>query len=228
MGGKREEAAVGGTRRCARRDHPTPLEPIARKLTFIPRASPAAASRPSTLPGAERQFDQRRSSRELARDELLDRLARLLGLRPILGDPFVHRVLEEVVLARSAGGPVGADELLNVGDRRSTSFKPGKPGGPGRLKKKAEEKATAIAKKAIADVKAAAKDCTEDAIKTLKSVMKDESKPAAARVGAAIAILDRGWGKPMQAVEANVSLFDQMTDDEQSAMLAALQALKDC
>ena len=81
-------------------------------------------------------------------------------------------------------------------------------------------------KKAIADVKAAAKECTEDAIKTLKSVMKDESKPAAARVGAAIAILDRGWGKPMQAVEASVSILDQMTDDEQKMLLAALEALK--
>jgi hypothetical protein len=49
----------------------------------------------------------------------------------------------------------------------------------------------------------------QTAIKTLKSVMKDESKPAAARVGAAIAILDRGWGKPMQAVETTVSVFDQ-------------------
>ena len=112
------------------------------------------------------------------------------------------------------------------GGRRSTSFKPGKPGGPGRPKKKAEEKATTIAKKAIADVKAAAKECTEDAIKTLKSVMKDGSKPAAARVGAAIAILDRGWGKPTQAVDANVSVLDRMTDDEQRALLAALEALK--
>jgi hypothetical protein len=31
----------------------------------------------------------------------------------------------------------------------------------------------------------------------------------------------------MQAVEASVSILDQMTDDEQKAMLAALQALKD-
>src|SRR5271170_8122351 len=108
----RRNAVVGGTRRCARRDRPTPLEPIARKLTFIPRTSPAAASRPSTLPRTEREFAQRRSSPELARDKLLDRLARLFGLRPLVGDPFVHRVLKEVVLARSAGGPVGADELL--------------------------------------------------------------------------------------------------------------------
>jgi hypothetical protein len=31
----------------------------------------------------------------------------------------------------------------------------------------------------------------------------------------------------MQAVEVNVSVFDQMTDNEQKAMLAALEALKD-
>jgi hypothetical protein len=34
-------------------------------------------------------------------------------------------------------------------------------------------------------------------------------------------------GKPMQAVKANVSVFDQMTDDEQKTMLAALEALRD-
>jgi steroid 5-alpha reductase family enzyme len=45
-------------------------------------------------------------------------------------------------------------------------------------------------------------------------------------ITAAIAVLDRGWGKPMQAVEATVSVFDQMTDDEQKMLLAALQALK--
>jgi hypothetical protein len=31
----------------------------------------------------------------------------------------------------------------------------------------------------------------------------------------------------MQAVKANVSVFDQMTDDEQKTMLAALEALRD-
>jgi hypothetical protein len=48
-----------------------------------------------------------------------------------------------------------------------------------------------------------------------------------ARIAAANAILDRGWGKPTQAVEANMNIFDQMTDDEQKTMLAALEALKD-
>ena len=43
---------------------------------------------------------------------------------------------------------------------------------------------------------------------------------------AAVAILDRGWGKPQQTVEVTQSVFDQMTDDEQKIMLAAMAALK--
>jgi hypothetical protein len=76
-------------------------------------------------------------------------------------------------------------------------------------------------------VRAAAKENTVDAIKTLKTVMNKDCAPSAARGGAAIAILDRGWGKPMHAVEATVSVFDQMTDDEQKMLLAALEALRE-
>jgi hypothetical protein len=76
-------------------------------------------------------------------------------------------------------------------------------------------------------VKAAARELTLDAMDTLKQVMKDPKAPPAARVGAATAILDRGWGKPTQQVAANVSFFDQMSDEEQRIMLAALEALRD-
>jgi hypothetical protein len=115
------------------------------------------------------------------------------------------------------------------GGRRSTSFKKGQSGNPGGKPKRFAElppEAKAEAIQAIHDVKAAAKAETADAIKTLKTVMNNESAPSAARVGAAIAILDRGWGKPMQPVEASVSIFDQMTDDEQKTLLAALAAIK--
>ena len=115
------------------------------------------------------------------------------------------------------------------GGRRSTSFKKGQSGNPGGRPKRFAElppEAKAEAIQAIHDVKAAAKAETADAIKTLKTVMNNESAPSAARVGAAIAILDRGWGKPMQPVEASVSIFDQMTDDEQKTLLAALAAIK--
>jgi hypothetical protein len=39
---------------------------------------------------------------------------------------------------------------------------------------------------------------TPAAMKTLVDVMNDADAPAEARISAAIAILDRGWGKPAQ------------------------------
>ena len=115
------------------------------------------------------------------------------------------------------------------GGRRSTSFKPGNKVavGKGRPKKAANETAEAIKKTVIADIKAAAKEASPEALKALKDVLANEKAPAAARVSAAVAILDRGWGKPEQTVSANVSVFDQMTYDEQKTMLAALEALRD-
>jgi hypothetical protein len=60
--------------------------------------------------------------------------------------------------------------------------------------------------KATADVKEAAQAFTTDAIATLAAIMKSEGHPAAARVSAASALLDRGHGKPKQSldVDANV------------------------
>lgn len=40
-----------------------------------------------------------------------------------------------------------------------------------------------------------------DAVATLVAVMKDDKSPHAARVSAACAILDRGYGKPAQTME---------------------------
>jgi hypothetical protein len=112
------------------------------------------------------------------------------------------------------------------GGRRSTTFQPGK-GGPGRPKKKPEEKANVIAKKAIADVKAAAKEYTAEAIDTLGSVMTDSTKPAAARVSAATVILDRGWGKPNVTIAGdpeNPLAFKDLTNEKRvDALMAFLE-----
>lgn len=45
-------------------------------------------------------------------------------------------------------------------------------------------------------VREACRALTETAVETLKSVMTDKGAPAAARVSAANAVLDRAWGKP--------------------------------
>jgi hypothetical protein len=60
---------------------------------------------------------------------------------------------------------------------------------------------TIEARRIVADVKAAAQELTQEAIDTLKAVMKDPKAPPSARVSAATAILDRGHGKPHQAAE---------------------------
>jgi hypothetical protein len=51
-----------------------------------------------------------RSPVQLAGDERFDNLARLVGLRARLSHPFVHGILEQVILAVAAGGLVERDE----------------------------------------------------------------------------------------------------------------------
>lgn len=110
------------------------------------------------------------------------------------------------------------------GGLRTTSFKPGVSGNPNGRPKRPE---TIEARKVVADVKSAARELTPVAMDTLEKAMTDQKAPWAAKITAAIAVLDRGWGKPTQKVAANVSFFDQMSDEEQRIMLAALEAIRD-
>jgi hypothetical protein len=89
---------------------------------------------------------------------------------------------------------------MTRGGWRSTSFRPGQSGNPtGRPKRP-----TAIeARRIFRDVMTAARERTQDAIDTLFAIMRDPKAPAAARVSATQAILDRGYGKPPQAIEVN-------------------------
>jgi hypothetical protein len=60
----------------------------------------------------------------------------------------------------------------------------------------------------IRDIREAAKQHTRQALNTLISVMNDTEAPQGARIQAATALLDRGWGKPMQNVEARIDVTD--------------------
>src|SRR5262245_5812979 len=111
------------------------------------------------------------------------------------------------------------------GGVRSTSWKPGASANPGGKPKKP---ATIEVRKVITDVNALAKEMAPDAIKTLVDVMKNPKSPAAARVSAATAILDRGYGKPTQAIagpdgEGPVEV-KQITDHDRVMALAAFLA----
>jgi len=55
--------------------------------------------------------------------------------------------------------------------------------------------------KVVAEVRDLAREHTTEAIKTLLSIMNDDDKPPAARVAAAVHILDRAYGKATASVD---------------------------
>ena len=92
---------------------------------------------------------------------------------------------------------------MTSGGRRSTSWKRGQSGNPGGRPRKS---ATVEDRQLIHDVKEAARELTPQALGTLREVMENKRAPPAARVGAATAVLDRGWGRPTQSIEGQVGL----------------------
>ncbi len=70
-------------------------------------------------------------------------------------------------------------------------FEAGQSGNPGGRPKAAHR------------VRDLARERTEDAIQVLVDIMRDDGAPSAARVSAATAILDRGYGKPSQPVDGD-------------------------
>lgn len=104
--------------------------------------------------------------------------------------------------------------MAGKGGLRSTSFKPGQSGNPkGRPK-------------VLAEVKDLARGYTKEAIRTLADIAQNTKANASARVAAASAILDRGWGKPQQTVD--VTQHKSPLDDLDASTLAALaEALRD-
>jgi hypothetical protein len=91
---------------------------------------------------------------------------------------------------------VDHNAALNNNQRNQTMARGGKRDGAGRPK--------GAPNKATADIRDAAQEYTEMALQVLVSVaQKGDSE--AARVAAANSILDRGHGKPKQAIDASVS-----------------------
>ena len=70
------------------------------------------------------------------------------------------------------------------------------------------------------ELREAARQFTEDALKTLAAIC-NQGQSEAARVSAACALLDRGYGKPTQQVETgSPGEFSLMTDEELDAQIA--------
>lgn len=92
-------------------------------------------------------------------------------------------------------------------------FKPGQSGNPGGRPK------------IIAEVKELAREYTDAAVKALADIVQNKKAAPAARVAAAQALLDRGYGKPTQYVEAKVGPLDGLSVEDKRSLLEAVQAL---
>jgi HEAT repeat protein len=74
----------------------------------------------------------------------------------------------------------------------------------------------------LADVQDLARQRSAEAIDTLTEIMHNEKAPPAARVAAAGALLDRGYGKPTQTISQTLAKVDPATmSDEELAAIAS-------
>lgn len=64
------------------------------------------------------------------------------------------------------------------------------------------------------DIRQYCKEHSKDAVEALVDVVNSKTAPPSARVAAANSILDRGWGKPQIEINATVSAYDKMTEEQ--------------
>ncbi len=81
--------------------------------------------------------------------------------------------------------------------------------------------------KQITDVRDAARQHTLAAVETLVSVMEDLEAPHSARVAAANGLLDRGHGKAVQHIEAEISVYDSLSLAAKQALLEVIDEVID-
>ena len=90
----------------------------------------------------------------------------------------------------------------------STRWRKGQSGNPGGRPK------------VIGDLQEQARQWAPEALEALREIAASRDAPPSARVSAAVALLDRGYGKPAQSIDAKVS-------NEPSMAQLHLQALKE-
>jgi hypothetical protein len=108
--------------------------------------------------------------------------------------------------------------MAGKGGKRSTSWQPGQSGN------------LAGRPRVIADVRELARQHTQEAVGVLKRIMYDPKAAAAARVSAANAILDRGWGKPRQPIDASVETMSpevvKQREETRARAIALMEEMK--
>ncbi len=79
--------------------------------------------------------------------------------------------------------------------------------------------------KQITHVRDAAHQHTVEAIETQVEIMRDKKVHPSVRLAASLALLDRGHGKAVQHIEAEISVYDSLSFAEKEALLAVLESL---
>ncbi len=74
--------------------------------------------------------------------------------------------------------------------------------------------------KLLIDISTTEAEATKDMAARLIELTK--SKDERVRLGAIQAALDRGWGKPTRAIEAEIGIYDSLGLAEQQALLSVL------
>lgn len=104
---------------------------------------------------------------------------------------------------------VKTDRSKSEQPRKPWQFQPGQSGNPGGMPR------------GVGEVKKLARQWTSKAIETLADIMMDDGQSGPARVSAAEALLNRGYGKPLQQMEVGKpGDFAEMTDDQVDAFIA--------
>ncbi len=106
------------------------------------------------------------------------------------------------------------------------------PGNAGRLNNKEHivKRIAEIQKPADevrADVREMARTRTKEAVDLLTEAMNSAKAPWSARVMAAQALLDRGWGKAPQTIELEMTPYDALTLDQRQSFALAIRAYDD-
>ena len=86
----------------------------------------------------------------------------------------------------------------------------------------------------VGELRVVARQRTHEALDTLAEIMGDPKAPAAARVSAACAILDRGFGRPTQTTELSgadggpLKVEEALSDRELARRVALILTSADC
>ena len=79
--------------------------------------------------------------------------------------------------------------------------------------------------KELKELQGIIRERADDIIKSLFNLAMNTKTPAAVRATCLTALMDRGYGKPLQSVAQHVTVVDQLPIDQQVAVAEALEAL---